>query len=44
VVLEVDVQTPLGRSLLADKFGDRFMPALLEHYQLAGSFSPYFVY
>jgi hypothetical protein len=44
VVLEADVQTPLGRALLADKFGDRFMPALLEHYQLAGSFSPYFVY
>ena len=44
VVLQADVQTPLGRRLLADKFGDRFMPALLEHYRLAGTFDPYFVY
>jgi hypothetical protein len=44
VVLEVDVQTEFGRSVLADRFGDRFMPALAEHYQLAKSFSPYFVY
>ena len=44
VVLEVDVQTPFGRSVLVHRFGDRFLPTLTEHYELAESFSPYFVY
>jgi hypothetical protein len=44
VVLAADIQTEFGRAVLADQFGDRFMPLLTEHYQLAESFSPYFVY
>jgi hypothetical protein len=44
VVLEADVQTAFGRAVLADEFGDRFLPALTERYQLAKSFAPYFVY
>jgi hypothetical protein len=44
VVLEVDPGTAFGRSVIGDRFGDRFLPALAERYQLAKSFSPYFVY
>jgi hypothetical protein len=44
VVLEEDVQTEFGRAVVADWFGERFLPTLTEHYQLVGHLSPYFVY
>lgn len=44
VVLEVDARTEIGRAILADSFGEAFLPALTAHYELGGSFSPYFVY
>jgi hypothetical protein len=44
VVLEEDVQTEFGRTVVGDWFGEGFLPALAEHYQLVERFSPYFVY
>jgi len=44
IVLQADSQTDVGRAILADLFGDRFMSTLESQYALAKRFPPYSIY